>query len=760
MEPNFDSKRKLELSDYNKETNSDSGRFLIQKEFDEKLETMKELYDRRIDSITAFAHKFYDVVSNDDVLSAMQGSTVSEKFINQRMRELYEETMLKECEFTIQSLQIEISNQKSSFSRFEIEKLKLQNSVKSLEETVKSEENKNNRLEREIYEYKNKINCMRTEFEDAIKRRDKEIVNKYDEMKNNLFREEMGKREKIAQELENMKNSAEKEKNRCRSLEDDYKRVKKELENCSKYEEQARKSEKISEENENLKEICLKLEESEENLKKQVSGFEKHLKSIISAEQKASNEALFSLQQKYKSRTKVFKKKILDQKQTIESLDQQLKSYKQGLEDYKKNIEKRVIGSQDDLKKVKEEWEKRCLEIALEYQRKEAELQTKQQISLVALQNQYQKILEDKVSEMQKEINTNKAKNREFEFKAYFEEKIKDYVSILEYDEVCRDKERLMKNCEKFTSQVGIFEKELEKLRKERMILEKSIEIERNKVKELEERDDEKKKRAQVEEKLQIMANSLQQYRELLSEKEAEIENINKRSQELRNLVAKLEFELETEKNSSKTLKKDLNQVKQELDLTETAKMELENNIIISKSQIEIEVRRKKNEGIEKYEEELSKHIETKNKLLQAEGKYQQVQRELEEIERKNKDYKENIKNNEYEITKLKKKIIEFDSEINIERISSQDLQKKVEKLSKNNFFRLETSQNVKNKLSAFQSSLKSLKNKVIEEIQELKKDNNSSIQDLLFRFLDNTNYMRKQLETRYQTINDEMNDE
>ena len=760
MEPNFDSKRKLELSDYNKETNSDSGRFLIQKEFDEKLETMKELYDRRIDSITAFAHKFYDVVSNDDVLSAMQGSTVSEKFINQRMRELYEETMLKECEFTIQSLQIEISNQKSSFSRFEIEKLKLQNSVKNLEETVKSEENKNNRLEREIYEYKNKINCMRTEFEDAIKRRDKEIVNKYDEMKNNLFREEMGKREKIAQELENMKNSAEKEKNRCRSLEDDYKRVKKELENCSKYEEQARKSEKISEENENLKEICLKLEESEENLKKQVSGFEKHLKSIISAEQKASNEALFSLQQKYKSRTKVFKKKILDQKQTIESLDQQLKSYKQGLEDYKKNIEKRVIGSQDDLKKVKEEWEKRCSEIALEYQRKEAELQTKQQISLVALQNQYQKILEDKVSEMQKEINTNKAKNREFEFKAYFEEKIKDYVSILEYDEVCRDKERLMKNCEKFTSQVGIFEKELEKLRKERMILEKSIEIERNKVKELEERDDEKKKRAQVEEKLQIVANSLQQYRELLSEKEAEIENINKRSQELRNLVAKLEFELETEKNSSKTLKKDLNQVKQELDLTETAKMELENNIIISKSQIEIEVRRKKHEGIEKYEEELSKHIETKNKLLQAEGKYQQVQRELEEIERKNKDYKENIKNNEYEITKLKKKIIEFDSEINIERISSQDLQKKVEKLSKNNFFRLETSQNVKNKLSAFQSSLKSLKNKVIEEIQELKKDNNSSIQDLLFRFLDNTNYMRKQLETRYQTINDEMNDE
>ena len=760
MEPNFDSKRKLELSDYNKETNSDSGRFLIQKEFDEKLETMKELYDRRIDSITAFAHKFYDVVSNDDVLSAMQGSTVSEKFINQRMRELYEETMLKECEFTIQSLQIEISNQKSSFSMFEIEKLKLQNSVKNLEETVKSEENKNNRLEREIYEYKNKINCMRTEFEDAIKRRDKEIVNKYDEMKNNLFREEMGKREKIAQELENMKNSAEKEKNRCRSLEDDYKRVKKELENCSKYEEQARKSEKISEENENLKEICLKLEESEENLKKQVSGFEKHLKSIISAEQKASNEALFSLQQKYKSRTKVFKKKILDQKQTIESLDQQLKSYKQGLEDYKKNIEKRVIGSQDDLKKVKEEWEKRCSEIALEYQRKEAELQTKQQISLVALQNQYQKILEDKVSEMQKEINTNKAKNREFEFKAYFEEKIKDYVSILEYDEVCRDKERLMKNCEKFTSQVGIFEKELEKLRKERMILEKSIEIERNKVKELEERDDEKKKRAQVEEKLQIVANSLQQYRELLSEKEAEIENINKRSQELRNLVAKLEFELETEKNSSKTLKKDLNQVKQELDLTETAKMELENNIIISKSQIEIEVRRKKHEGIEKYEEELSKHIETKNKLLQAEGKYQQVQRELEEIERKNKDYKENIKNNEYEITKLKKKIIEFDSEINIERISSQDLQKKVEKLSKNNFFRLETSQNVKNKLSAFQSSLKSLKNKVIEEIQELKKDNNSSIQDLLFRFLDNTNYMRKQLETRYQTINDEMNDE
>ena len=761
MEPSFESKRKLELSDYtSKESIPESVKYSFHRESDDKLEAMKELYEQRIESITAFAHKFYEVAKTDDVLSAMQGNYVSEKFINLRMRELFEETMLKECEFTIQNLQNELSNQKLLISRQDQDKIKQQHQIKSLEEALKNEEFQNSKLEREVYENKNKINCMRIEFEEAIKRRDKELSMKLDDIKGNYQKDEQGKKEKLLQEVENLKYQLDKERNRVKIIEDDNKMLKKDLECSLRYEDEARNYQKIIEENKRLKDNCSKYEENKEEYEKKASNFEKHLKSIVAAEQKASTEALTTLQHKYKSRTKAFKKKIIDQKQTIESLDQQLKSYKQGIEDYKKNIEKRALGSQDDLKRVKDEWEKRCSELQLEYQRKEAELQTKQQLQLVALQGQYQNLLDERVQELQREMASSRAKNKEIELRVAVEEKLKDYVPRCDYEELIKEREKLIKTCEKFTSQTASFEKEFEKVLKERAILEKTIEFERSKIKELEERDDEKKKRLQLEDKLVIINNSLQQYRDLLTEKEEEIEELNKKSQDMRTNIATLEFELENEKNKSKTMKNDIQQLKNELTLTETTKRELENNMIITQSQLDIENRRKKTEGIEKFEEELAKHMETKTKLIQAEGKWMQLQREHDESEKKIKEYKENIKNNENELSKLKKKVLEYDSEINVERISSQDLQKKLEKFARGNFSKNENYQKAKTKIQTLKILIKSLKSNFIEELQEVKKDNSSSIQDLLFRFIDSNNYMRKQLEIRYQAINEEMNED
>ena len=761
MEPSFDSKRKLDLSGYtSKESIQDSSKLSFNRDYDDRLEAMKELYEQRIESITAFAHKFYEIAKTDDVLSVMQGNTVSEKFINHRMRELFEETMLKECEFTIQNLQSEISGHKAVVSRLEQDKLKQQNTIRLLEESRKSDELQFTKFERELYESRNKINSMKIEFEEAIKRRDKEVMGKFDEIKGNFYRDEQGKNDKILQELENLKYQQEKERSRMRYLDEENKRMRKELDQSLRYEDDSRSLQKVLDDNKRLKENCRKLEESHETLENQVQGFEKHLKSVVAAEQKASNEALSSLQHKYKSRCKIFKKKILDQKQTIESLDQQLKSYKLGLEDYKKNIEKRSLHSQDDLKKVKEEWEKRCAEIQLEYQRKEAELQTRQQLQLVTLQGQYQNLLDEKVQEIQREMASSRAKNREIEVRGILEERLKEYVSRIEHEEVIREREKLVRTCEKFTAQTAAFERELEKLMKEKAILEKSLEIERGKIREIEERDEEKKKRIQAEEKVQILSNSLQQFRELISEKESEIEEYNKKSQEMRTTIATLEFELDNERNKSGTLKRNLQELRQELDFTDTLKRELENNMIITQSQLEIEGRRKKTEGIEKYEEELSKHMDTKTKLIQAESKLNQALQESDNSEKKVKELKETLKTNELEISKLKKKILEYDSEINLERISSQDLQKKVEKLMKTNYSKVENYQKVKSKLNTFKLLIKSMKLNFTEELQLLKKDNSSSIQDLLFRFIDSNNYMRKQLEIRYQSINEEMNEE
>lgn len=761
MEQSFDSKRRLDLSDYsNRDSVQDSPKTMTSRDYEEKLEQMKQLYEQRIESITAFAHKFYEIAQSDDVLLTMQGNSVSEKFANHRLRELFEEVMIKECEVTINNLQSEVSSQKLLVSKLEQEKMRLQGYTKTAEDNTKAQEMENKRLEREIYEHKNRIASMRTEFEDALKRRDREISSKYDDLRSSFYKDEQGKKDKAQQEIENLRFMLEKERSRNKTLEDETKKLKRQVNDSRVHEEASGLYEQAREENSVLQDKYQRLEDSHEKLQKQAQNFEKQLKTILSAEQKASNEALSTLQQKYKSRSKMFKRKILDQKQTIESLDQQLKSYKQGIEDYKKNIDKKAIGNQEDLKRVKDEWERKCNEVIIEYQRKEAELQTKQQIQLVSLQNQYQKLLEDRVQEIQREMAQSRAKNREVEIRAALEEKIKDYVSRIEYEELVKEKEKLLKTCEKFTSQTAAFEKEFEKVVKERALLEKVLENEREKAREIEENNEEKKKRQQMEEKVQILNNSLSQYRSLIVEKENEIEELSKKNKELRTSLASASIDLESEQMKNTTMKRDLQGLKSELELTENNKRELENQMIIAQSQLEIENRRKKAQNTEKYEEETAKHIETKTRLIQVEGKLTQLTRENEEHIKKLKEMKETIKNNDIETSKLKKKILEYDSEINIERISSCELQKKVDKLLKGNYLKIEVISKVKSKIQNMRNSLRGFKSFVVELIQEVKKDNSSSIQDLLFRFLDSNNYMRKQLEIRYQTINDEMNEE
>ena len=166
MEASFESKKRLDFSDYNsKESIPDSFKSRSGQNSDDKYEQLKAFYEQRIESITAFAHKFYDIVQKDEVLMAMQGNTVSEKFANQRLRELYEETMLKECEFTIQNLQNDLISLRMSMTRLESDNNKYLTQVKVLEDSSKTSEQDLKRLERENKKEDEKTNFHRGEEE-------------------------------------------------------------------------------------------------------------------------------------------------------------------------------------------------------------------------------------------------------------------------------------------------------------------------------------------------------------------------------------------------------------------------------------------------------------------------------------------------------------------------------------------------------------------------------------------------------------------
>lgn len=805
---NFPRKVRQSGTEWNVKDNNtqETLRVAMQKEFDSQLQYAKKLYEDRIESITSFSRQFYENSQQDEVLTVMKESDISDQFVNQRMRELYEDTMLQERDHTIETIHNQLIQLKGEFLQSDQERIKL-----------KTEEAK---IKQEVSDSRSKMAAMRVEFEEALKRKDREWQQKSEDVNSSrilskkvedqLYDSE-ARIHRLTLNLEELNGYYEKEKQKSVYLETENGKLQKEVfemrdHNFSRNRwETDSKIQKISDEYEKLRTYCQQLE----NEREQFFSDNKNLEIVIQAEQKASHEVLEQIQKKYKTRSKHFKKKIIDQKSTIENLEQQLQSYKKAQDDNRKDLEKKKIDTRDDLKRVKEEWERRCHEILLEGQRKEAELQSRHQLQLNAIQTQCQQIMEQRISELQHDLQTNRSRTVEHDARQILEEKMAeleaDFVPKRKFEDLLKDREKLIKEIQglkNLENSMAILndecqkaQGEIEKMFSVKMILEEQLRREKEtseeyleqieKVKcyyEDEERskrgllakldsafekigklegmhEEEKRKRVQLENEEEALQRMLDDYKKRLLEQEEQLATSQQRYENrMKQNITILEEDLEKEKSKNKQMTRELQGVKDDFEYTQQEKSEIQQSFTTIKLQLE-ETKKNRTEDMSKYEEEATRHMETRSKLLQSEGRNKHLLAEIESYEKRISDLKEVIRNNDAELIKTKNKLYEYDNELSIGNNEKRILQKQIEEAIIGN---TETKERVKSmmrsKLKMLRSDFKALKTLATNETQMLRKDCNSQIQDLLFRFLENTNFMRKKMDTKLQEVSEQIN--
>ena len=194
---------------------------------------------------------------------------------------------------------------------------------------------------------------------------------------------------------------------------------------------------------------------------------------------------MITLRQKHKDKNTQLKKKITDQKMNMQGKDQEINHQKHLLTEIKIAYEKTITGLHEDMKKIKDEWERKCYEQDLEYQRKVAELQSKHGLQMTQVQAEFQQLLDNKLYEIQSDAQSqiNKTKMDHGEMKSILDSKMaqieKNYILANRHEEIVDEERKKMKD--KFIHQMEELRDEYEK-----QIHQSVVNIESQKEKEIE----------------------------------------------------------------------------------------------------------------------------------------------------------------------------------------------------------------------------------------------------------------------------------
>ncbi len=808
---------------------TNSIRSILEKEYEEKLRFAREKYEERIEALTSQTKQFYDTVKSDDLVNAMRGNEVSGAFVQQRVKELYEDTMLKEKEVTIERLHNQLIEQWGEIVRKDQENSKLLGSFRQLEETVRVEQDKRQQLEREYITLKHLLEQNRAEAEDLVQARlhIKRLQDSISDGENNL-RAAGREIEHLRQEIMNERNKFYKQEGEKNALIKEMEQLRDVANNWHRLEqgnfEYKRQIAKLSEELDRLRNEYSRASEQRDELSAKCSTYNQKFSQVIQAEQKANVQAAEQLQLKFKKKSKQFKKKIIEQRSTIETLDNQLKASKLAIEELKKANEKRAGLMQEDLKRVRDEWERKCNEIQLESKRKEAEIMSKYQLQISSMQGQFQSLMDQRVSEIQAEMSTQISKSRMYDtdIKSIMEDKIreleKDYIPNYKHESIIREKEFRFKEEyerleQKYNEQVRSLQRECALLREEASS--KNTELNTNidrltsqltelqKAHALEQQNNvllqekvkrmsgqveeyEKSKRILVEhldtasenlgklkaaceeeynrrlsaesevhslrENLSAMRESVAEHKEILFKSQKAFED------RLRSTSTETEEILVQERARNSQIMADLAHTQKVVDTLEKEKKELRH--LLEKTEYKVNeqltFRQKENE---KLDSERNKLAEAVSQLNSSDRKIQALTQELKETHEVLDELRAKYREAENELAKTTDRLYEYDSALNHGHDEKRDLIKKAEKLKIiNSQIKERTKQFVKNRCYKLQNELHTSRISIESEINLMRKETQSIIQDLLFRFLDTINHTKRKYDEKMRIAMEENN--
>lgn len=303
----------------------------------------------------------------------MKLSHVSDNFRQQRINEIIEDSLNSEKEVEIEKLNkvnaylktelqtLEQENQRIR-QAFEEEASKFQNTLADMGEALQQETDQKNQL---LTEKQKLVNNLA----------------QYSQQKDAITHEREQYSQNIAQKdaiIDEMKEDFEKIRDAYADIERAYNELKEENANLLKSSTQAQNSTKLNQSQ--IEELRNKLKQSEElvqTLQKEIEASTKEkdeiiskyeslptqVKQIIENEQKASVEMMEEMKGKYKVKIEEQMAQIMDLQTLNENLTKDVAVLKEELEESKMNCEKIIALMKNDMRVIKNEWEKRCQEV-------------------------------------------------------------------------------------------------------------------------------------------------------------------------------------------------------------------------------------------------------------------------------------------------------------------------------------------------------------------------------------------------------------
>ncbi|OMJ75002.1 hypothetical protein SteCoe_25961 [Stentor coeruleus] len=408
-----------------------------------KTQHLQGLYDERIDSLSKQLQVFFSEIEKDEIFKAMQENPLSQEYAVQRAGELFIEVMQSEQEETIKRLENDLAEGKSLNSKLENDKQRLMIRVKDFED-------ENQRLLHECEGLKNKLLSVENQFDESLKRKDTEWMQKMDMNLRKIETTLQDTEEKYfttKKELENVSNAKKNSDliyNECECLKRELKNqethfyrqqedLKRELKTQETYfyrqQEDLKRNydEKIIELNDKIS-IQMK---NYDALSLQFKNYQKQSEDLAGNHQ--------TLIKNLVDKSKQLKQKIISQKGKLSDYSKLSKESSTNIENIRSNYNRTISELEDKIRTIEKE-----------SSQKETELISKQQLQLSQLQQQYQQMMDAKLSEMQKEVNEQIIRSQEHdkEVKNIMDIKMReidrDYMTKLIHEKIVADREILL----------------------------------------------------------------------------------------------------------------------------------------------------------------------------------------------------------------------------------------------------------------------------------------------------------------------------
>jgi len=455
---------------------------------------LKKLYDERIKSLYNQIRILCKKFDSDEILNTMKNDMYSNyknmDFFMQRLKEIIDENIINEKENLIAAFQGEISELNSQINYLNkslnenITKTNYDlqdyiSKIKNYENVIEEAFQKNQNLQNEIINQKNQIHQMQNNFENELKKLSDEYINRSSKMNNDLQKlktDNISLQDHIAVfEAKYKEMHLENEENKLEM--DRLQKVISVLEidlnvNEGKLKEKQAKIDTLQQDNTNIQthyfEINLKYKkfiDENKNLESLIEHYEKERKEILDKYnnfnedlQKSHNEKLENAEKKYKEKYSNLKKKIIELKSIISNSEEELNLEKNNALDTKINYSKIITKMQEDMKLIKTEWEKKCKEQTIDYEKIISEVEAKHAVEMNTIKQDLLAELELKNKEIAKyKHSADLLKNFD-----------KEFIRITNHEEILNETLNDMKK--KFNQEILIKEEELENELRKRLL--------------------------------------------------------------------------------------------------------------------------------------------------------------------------------------------------------------------------------------------------------------------------------------------------